>query len=205
MDKLLVPLQAGVTGGIGAGKSVVCRIFGCLGVPVYEADVRARWLTDHDPAIREEVTVLLGEAAFADGTYNRKFVASKVFSDPNLLQKLNGIIHPRVFADSDSWLLRQARQPYVIREAALMNRAGEGNTLDFVVVVTAPLPIRIERIRERDPQRQKTEIQAIIDRQISEEARLKLADFVINNDPNTALIPQVLSLHKKFLGRANAN
>ncbi len=199
MGNALFPLQIGVTGGIGAGKSIVCRVFGCLDVPIYEADARARWLTDHNPAIRREVIALLGAESFAEGTYNRKYVAGRVFSDPELLQKLNGIVHPRVFADSDAWLLRQSGQPYVIREAALMNRAGDGNQLDFVVIVTAPMSVRIERIRKRDPHRKEAEIQAIIARQISDEERLDLADFVIDNGPNTALIPQVLDLHQKFL------
>ena len=126
MTRHTTPLQIGVTGGIGSGKSVVCRIFACLGVPVYEADARARWLSDNDPDIKAEVIALLGEESFTGGAYNRKYVASRVFSDGQLLQKLNQIIHPRVFADGEHWLLRHSSQPYVIREAALMNRAGEG-------------------------------------------------------------------------------
>ena len=193
------PRQVGVTGGIGSGKSVVCRIFSCLGVPVYEADARAKWLTDNDSEIKAEVIQLLGEESFISGNYNRKYVASRVFSEPELLQKLNRIIHPRVFADSDRWLQRHRSQPYVIREAALMNRAGDGNTLDKVIVVTAPLALRIERIKLRDPHRSEEEIRAIIESQISEETRLKLADFIIDNTQNAALIPQVLNLNQSFL------
>ncbi len=202
-DARTTPLQVGVTGGIGSGKSVVCRIFACLGVSVYEADARAKWLSDNDPEIRQEVIELLGEESFTDGTYNRKYVASRVFSNSQLLDKLNGIIHPRVFADSDHWLQRHSSEPYVIREAALMNRAGEGNTLDKVIVVTAPLTLRINRIKSRDLQRTETDIRAIIENQISEEVRLKLADFVVENGENEALIPQILSLHKTLLGLAN--
>lgn len=193
------PLQVGVTGGIGSGKSVVCRIFACLGVPVYEADARARWLSDNDPNIKAEVIELLGKESFADGAYNRKYVASRVFSDSQLLQKLNHIIHPRVLADSDLWLQRHSSEPYVIREAALMNRAGEENSLEKVIAVTAPLSLRIERIKARDPQRSERDILAIVENQISEEARLELADFVVNNGGEVALIPQVLFMHKILL------
>lgn len=197
-------MQVGVTGGIGSGKSVVCRIFACLGVPVYEADARAKWLIDNDFNIKAEVVDLLGVESFtADGTYNRKYVASRVFSDSQLLQKLNQIIHPRVFTDSDRWLQRHSSEPYVIREAALMSRAGEGNTLDKIIVVTAPLTLRIGWIKSRDPQRSEEDIRAIVKSQISEEARLELADFVIDNGEKVALIPQVLSLHKTLLGLAN--
>lgn len=198
-----LPIQVGVTGGIGSGKSVVCRIFSCLGTPVYEADQRANWLADHDPAIRQEVLALLGPEAYtSEGTYNRKYVASRVFTEPDLLQQLNQIIHPRVFADSDRWLRAQAGYPYVLREAALMNKAGDGNTLRYVIVVKVPLSLRIERTKLRDPHRSEAEILAIIERQISDENRLQLADFVIENGRERALIPQVLKLHHYFLDKA---
>ena len=199
-----LPIQVGVTGGIGSGKSVVCRIFSCLNVPIYEADQRANWLANHDPTIRHQVLALLGPEAYTpEGTYDRKYVASRVFTKPALLQQLNHIIHPRVFADSDRWLQAHAGYPYVVREAALMNRAGDGNTLDYVIVVKVPLPLRIERTKRRDPHRSETEIRAIIARQVSDEIRLQLADFVIDNDLESALIPQVLKLHQYFLEKAN--
>ena len=198
-----LPIQVGVTGGIGSGKSVVCRIFACLGTPVYEADQRANWLANHDPDIRRQVLSLLGPDSYtSEGTYNRTYVASRVFTEPALLQQLNHIIHPRVFADSDRWLQAQAGRPYVLREAALMNKAGDGNTLDYVIVVKVPLPLRMQRTKLRDPHRSETEIRAIIERQISDESRLQLADFVIDNDQESALIPQVLKLHQYFLEAA---
>lgn len=196
--------KIGITGGIGSGKSTVCRVFRTLGVPVYEADERAKWLTNHDPILRADVVRLLGPDAYdAAGRYNRAFVAAQVFTDPALLNQLNALIHPRVFADTVRWVDEQARHPYVLKEAALMNAAGprqggQGNDLDAVVVVTAPQALRIERIRQRDPQRSLSEIQAIIDRQMSEEARLKLADYVLVNDETELLVPQILRLHALF-------
>lgn len=191
--------KIGITGGIGSGKSTVCRVFSVLGIPVYQADERAKWLTDQDPILRADIIRLLGPDAYdAAGRYNRAWVAAQVFTAPDLLKQLNALIHPRVFADTARWVAEQAHCPYVLKEAALMNAAGQGNDLDVVVVVTAPQPLRIERIRQRDPQRSVAEIQAIIDRQISEDARLKLADYVLTNDETELLLPQILRLHDLF-------
>jgi dephospho-CoA kinase len=160
---------------------------------------RACALTTHDPEIKQELLALLGaEAYLADGTYNRPYVAARVFTDEALLNQLNQIVHPRVHRDTAQWLSRHGSAPYVIREAALMNRAGDSNTLDYVVVVTAPLDLRIARIKSRDS-RPEAEIRAIVERQISDEARLNLADFVIENDTHSRLIPQVLQLHNFFI------
>ena len=197
------PLQIGVTGGIGAGKSVVCRVFKTLGVPVYEADERARWLTEHDPILKADIRRVLGPNAYDTlGRYNRAWVASQVFASPKLLTALNAVIHPRVHADTDSWVDQHASEPYVIKEAALMRAAGNDNSLDKVIVVHAPVSLRIERIRHRDPHRSEAEIRNIIDRQISDDERLQLADYVLENDERHLLLPQILKLHEDFLRAA---
>ena len=198
------PLQIGITGGIGAGKSVVCRVFKTLGIPVYEADERAKWLTEHDPILKADIRRVLGSTAYdASGHYNRAWVASQVFNDPTLLTALNAVIHPRVHADTALWVSQYTGEPYVIKEAALMRAAGDGNTLDKVIVVQAPTSLRIERIRHRDPYRSETEIENIIARQISDEDRLRLADYVLRNDEQQLLLPQILKLHESFLGMTN--
>ena len=196
------PLQIGVTGGIGSGKSVVCRVFAALGVPVYEADARAKWLTEHDTNLRADIIRVLGPSAYdADGRYDRTWVASRVFTDPALLAQLNAVIHPRVLADTVEWVNQHADAPYVVKEAALMRAAGDSNTLDRVVVVYAPVARRIARIRQRDPHRSEADIQAIIDRQMGDDDRLKLADFVVQNDESQLLLPQILALHTTFSRR----
>lgn len=196
-------MNIGVTGGIGSGKSIVCKLFACLDIPVYDADSRAKWLTNNDPAIRKAIIQLLGEESYTlDGEYNRPYVSSKVFKNPDLLKKLNGIIHPAVGKDTDEWLERNSDFPYVIKEAAIMNKAGDNNNLDFVIVVTAPVELRLSRIRSRDKNRSEAEIRSIIERQISDEERDEIADFMINNGENVALIPQVLKLHKLFLEKS---
>lgn len=193
------PLQIGVTGGIGSGKSVVCAVFAALGIPVYAADERAKWLTEHDPILKADIQRVLGPNAYdAVGRYNRAWVASQVFADPALLAALNAVIHPRVLADTAAWVNEQVGKPYVIKEAALMKAAGSGNSLDSVIVVQAPVALRIERIRKRDPQRSEAEIQQIIDRQISDDERAQLANHVIENDESQLLLPQIIRLHDLF-------
>ncbi|MCF0039417.1 dephospho-CoA kinase [Dyadobacter fanqingshengii] len=193
-----LPLQIGITGGIGSGKSVVCKLFSCLGIPVYNADSRAKWLTNHNQQIINRVVALLGRDSYdAEGRYNTSYVSSLVFNNDDLLKKLNAIIHPVVMQDTADWVQNHATSPYVVKEAAIMNKAGDRNSLDYVVVVEAPLQLRVSRILQRD-KRSEDEIRAIVKRQVSDEDRKKVADFFINNDEESALIPQVLKLHDIF-------
>lgn len=193
------PFQIGVTGGIGSGKSTVCRVFETLGVPVYYADERAKWLTEHDPILKADITRVLGPQAYNFvGKYNRSWVASQVFAEPVLLGQLNAVIHPRVLADTKLWVSQHADKPYVIKEAALMRAAGDGNSLDKVIMVQAPAALRIERIRVRDPHRSLSEIQHIIDRQVSDDERLRIANHVLYNDESQLLLPQIVALHQEF-------
>lgn len=192
-------LQIGVTGGIGSGKSIVCRIFSALGVPVYSADDRAKWLLNHDLSLKSAVAELLGsEAYLPSGSYNRTWVASQVFQNPVLLQKLNAIVHPRVGEDTQVWVEQNRKAPYVIKEAAIMAKAGQNNALAQVIVVHAPADLRVARVLLRDPQRSEKEVRDIIARQISDQERHKIADFVIYNDESQLLIPQVWRLHQLF-------
>lgn len=196
-------MKVGVTGGIGSGKSIVCKLFSCLGIPVYDADTRAKWLTNYDPVIREAVIQLLGSESYTEnGEYNRPFVSSLVFKNPDLLKKLNEIIHPAVGRDTDEWMKMHANAPYVIKEAAIMNKAGNNNNLDCVIVVKASVDLRLKRIKNRDKSRSEEEILAIIERQVSDEERNAIADFTIDNNENAGLIPQVLELHQIFLEQA---
>lgn len=196
----MAPLQIGVTGGIGSGKSVVCHVFRTLGIPVYEADERAKWLTEHDPILKADIIRVLGSTAYdALGRYNRAWVASQVFINPVLLGQLNSVIHPRVLSDTDAWVDQHADEPYVIKEAALMQAAGNGNSLHKVIVVWAPIDIRLERIRQRDPHRSDKEILNIINRQVSDQERQQIADYVLENDERQLLLPQIIRLHEEFL------
>lgn len=190
-------LRVGVTGGIGSGKSTVCRVFEAMGVPVYYADERAKWLIGNHPGIRKEISDLLGAEAYtAAGEYNTDFVSARVFSDRQLLGRLNAIVHPRVKEDTARWIERYAERPYVIKEAAIMKRAGEESGLDFVIAVVAPEALRIERVLSRDPQRTAEQVRSIIASQASESDLMAMADFVVRNDETEPIIPQVLKIHR---------
>jgi dephospho-CoA kinase len=193
------PLLVGITGGIGSGKSLVCRVFASMGIPVYNADDRAKWLSQHDSIIRESVIDLLGEEAYdREGNYNRGYVASRVFADENLLQRLNGIIHPRVKEDTAIWISKNQGRPYLLKEAAIMKKTGRSDDPDYVIVVTAPHDLRVSRVLARDPHRSRQEIEAIMLNQVTDEIRLEQADFHINNDGLAPLLPQVWALDEKL-------
>ena len=191
-------MKIGITGGIGSGKSLVCKIFEVLGVPVYSADERAKWLINNDLQIRKEIKEVFGRQAYNENGYNRTWIAQQVFGNDDLLKILNSIVHPRVFEDTEKWLKKHKNEPYILREAAIMNRAGDGNNLDKVIVVMAPLDLRISRIKKRDSQRTEEEIRAIISKQKSEEEFSQIADYQVVNDEKQLLIPQVLALDKQF-------
>lgn len=190
----------GITGGIGSGKSIICKVFELLGVPVYYADARANWLANNDLQLRKEIKELLGRQAYDEnGQYNRKWVSSQVFNNPELLKMLNMLIHPRVFDDTQKWLALHKNQPYVVREAAISSAAGQGNDLDKIILVSCPTEVRIKRIQQRDPQRSDEQIRAIIARQKTEEEFTKIADYQIINDDSQLVLPQILRIHQAAL------
>jgi len=198
-----MPYKVGITGGIGAGKSIICRIFAVLGVPVYDADARAKWLMNHDPALKEKLIALLGSNAYLpDKTLNRLYLAELVFSDPHVLQQINALVHPRVGEDFQSWHNKQVF-PYVLKEAALLFESGSYKDLDTIITVTAPLELRITRVRERDPQRNRQQVLDIVHKQWPEEQKTDLSEFVIQNDEQALITPQIVALHNTFLERAS--
>ncbi len=191
-------LQVGMTGGIGSGKSLVCKIFNAIGIPIYDADSRAKWLTHNNDKIRAAIIEYFGKDAYSINGLNREYIADRVFNNKNELEVLNSIIHPEVGNDYQLWVKNQHTK-YVIKEAALMFESGSYKVLDKVINVTAPIPLRIQRVLKRDNFRTEKEIQAIIEKQLSDEERIKRSDYVINNDEHEMLIPQVLKLHEEFM------
>ena len=191
----------GITGGIGSGKSLICKIFTTMNIPIYDADSRAKYLINNDLSLKISIKNLLGENAYSpSGEYNRAWVASQVFNNPDLLKQLNSLVHPCVHKDAREWVRKYPNSPFLLYEAALMKAAGANNIFDKVIVVNAPIDLRIKRIQARD-KRSEQEIKDIIARQISDEERLKIADYVIENDEKKPVLEQVLMLYEKFLGR----
>jgi len=191
-------LKVGITGGIGSGKTTVCKIFEVLGVPVYYADDRAKELMQTDLKLIAAVKEIFGEKAYADGKLNRSYIASVAFSNKALLAKLNAAVHPAVARDSAEWMTRHGEQPYVLKEAALLFESGWHRQLDKVICVHAPQEERIRRLKERDKASYE-EITARMKNQMSAEEKMKLADYIIYNDNRHRLIPQVLAIHHILL------
>lgn len=188
----------GVTGGIGSGKSTVCRIFEILNIPIYQADDRAKFLMQNDSELVNSIINEFGKESYENGLLNRGYLAKEIFSDANKTAKINALVHPAVGKDFLQWQSQQ-QAPYVIKEAALMIESGSYKHLDFLINVFATVEMRIQRIVRRDPQRSLTEINGIIDKQVGEEQRSTLADAVIDNNGQTLIIPQVLSIHQNLI------
>ncbi len=193
-------LRVGITGGIGSGKTTVCRIFEALGVPVYDADYWAKWLIANDPEVRMALVALFGpEAYLPDGAYNRAFVAGIVFNNAEKLAALNAAVHPAVEQHSRAWHDRQALvgHPYTLREAALLVESGGYLLLDALIVVTAPEEIRVQRVMARDGI-EAAAVRARIRNQMPEAEKIALANYLIVNDGQHLLIPQVWAVHRKL-------
>jgi dephospho-CoA kinase len=189
----------GITGGIGAGKSLICKIFSTMNIPIYDADSRAKYLINNDLSLKNSIKNLLGLNAYCPtGEYNRAWVASQVFNNPDLLKQLNSLVHPCVHKDAHDWVKKYPKSPFLLYEAALMKAAGDNNMFHKVIVVNAPIPLRIKRIQVRD-KRSKKEIKDIIARQISDEERLRIADYMIENDDKKPALEQVLELYKRII------
>jgi len=190
-------LKIGLTGGLGSGKSTVAQIFEVLGIPVYYADTATKLLLDENENIKSAVIKSFGEAAYPEGKLDRKYLAEIVFNDPGKLELLNSIVHPPTIQHAVEWFDKQTT-PYVIKEAALIFESGSHQTLDHVIGVKAPLHLRLQRAILRD-NITKEQAMARINKQINEEIKIRLCDFVIVNDEQQLVIPQVLELHNKFL------
>jgi dephospho-CoA kinase len=184
-------IKIGVTGGIGSGKSIFCKIFSYSGYPVYDSDKKAKEILNQNNELKEKVILLLGSHAYdRNGQYNRNWVANVVFNDLEKLKKLNGLIHPYVANDFEEWLKINKSCSIIVKETALLIETGLYKKMDFNINVTAPLSLRIERILKRDPMRNEHDIWQIINKQLTDNERNKYVDYVVVNDEKKSLIEQ---------------
>jgi dephospho-CoA kinase len=190
-------LKVGLTGGIGSGKSTVAQLFEVLGVPVYYADIEAKKLMSEDKELRQEIMENFGKEAYTNEVLNRKYISAIVFSDPLKLELLNSIVHPATKKDGENWMNRQ-NTVYAIHEAALIFEAKVADRLDYVIGVSSPQELRIKRAMERDHVTRE-EIVRRMTQQLDEEIKMSRCDFVVINDEQKLLIPQVLELHAKLI------
>lgn len=190
-------IKVAVTGGIGSGKSTVCRMFGVLGIPVFEADVLAKHLLVYDPEVRAALMARFGPEMLTEQGLDRQRLAALVFNDPAALADLNGIVHPAVRKAFQKWTDQQTA-PYVIMEAAILAETGGHGGFDHVVLVTAPEHVRIARVMTRDGVDEEA-VRARIRNQASDAERESIAQHTIVNDGQHLVIPQVLQLHQRLL------
>ncbi len=184
-----------ITGGIGSGKSTVCRLLAEVGgVEVYDSDSRAKVVMNSHPQVVREVTALFGPEAYKEGVLNRPYIARRAFADKELLGRLNAIVHPRVVEDYEQWMACQSG-PYVVLESALLFSSPLEGHYDVSVAVVAPDEIRVQRCVARDGATPE-QIRERMARQMSGEEFAKRADFVVNADGVEPLLPQVEALDK---------
>lgn len=194
------PLTVGLTGGIAAGKSLVAEIFKVLSVPVFNADLEARAILEKDPDVRKAIIQLFGEKAYSGNMPNRAYIAEQVFNDDAARSDLNGIVHPAVGKAYAKWVDAQDAD-YVVKEAAITFETGIYKEMDRMVLVTAPEEVRMNRALKRDDS-DREKIENRMRAQWPDEKKIPLSDFVITNDGETALIPQVLRIHRELIGVA---
>jgi dephospho-CoA kinase len=194
-------LKIGLTGGLGSGKTTVAHIFEVLGIPVYYADAASKRLMNDDEKVKAAVQNAFGKEVYPEGKLDRKYLAKIVFKDEKKLELLNSIVHPATLRDADEWISKQTA-PYAIKEAALIFESGSHQSLDYVIGVKAPLHLRLQRAMKRDNISHE-EAMARINKQINEEIKMRLCDFIIINDEQQMVIPQVLALHQKLLQLVN--
>jgi len=193
-------LKVGITGGIGSGKTTVCEIFSSFGIPVFNADAETKQLYTNSTELRHQLVVTFGEDVFlTSGAINKAFLSEKLKFDEGR-KALNATVHPFVFERFKQWSDEQ-KSPYVIKEAAILFESGADKTVNKSILVTAPMDIRIDRVKSRDA-RTSEEIQSIIASQWTDFRLRDLVDFIVVNDGKHSLIEQVRDLHAKLIHQA---
>ena len=187
----------GLTGGIGSGKSTIAKVFATLGIPVFDADKAAKHIMNDNVVIKEKLIANFGAEVYKNNILDREYLAKIVFSDAFKLELLNSIVHPITIQAAKEWALKQ-NTPYVIKEAALFFESASSQGVEKIIGVSAPLSLRIHRVMKRD-NCTKEEVAKRMSHQISETLKMKLCDFVIINDDQQLVVPQVIKLHEQLL------
>jgi dephospho-CoA kinase len=194
-------ILVGLTGGIGSGKTTVCQVFEKMGIPIYNADERAKAITENDQQVKEKIKIRFGSTIYTSEGLNREKLASIVFDDPIALSGLNHIVHPAVEKDYHNWLKEHKDAPYTIKEAAIIFETGSYKEFDKIILITAPEQLRISRVVKRNSVNPE-EVKKRIANQASDEYKIQLSDFVIVNDEQQLVIPQVLAVHNALMESA---
>jgi dephospho-CoA kinase len=195
-------MKLGITGGIGSGKTSVCRVFSVLGIPVFFADNEAREIMNEDIPIRTKINEIAGRDLYSGGSLNRSELAAIIFRDPTILHRVNELVHPAVFGKFSRWAEHQVK-PYVIMEAAILFESGAAELVDRVATVYAPVEERIARVMLRN-KLSREEITDRMKNQMDDEEKIRLSDYVIDNSEKKMIIPAILEIHKDILNHINS-
>jgi dephospho-CoA kinase len=194
-------LAVGITGGIGSGKSTICKLFSSFGIPILSTDDLAKQLIQKDPVLINKIKAAFGEDVYWEGKLQNKVLAERAFITQDQTFLLNTIVHPAVLDYSEKWHLAQTKTPYSIKESALLIESGAYKKCNVVIGITAPEQLRIKRIMQRE-QISEDAIKQRISKQITEDERAIFCDFLINNDDTQMLFPQVWAIHQEILKRS---
>jgi dephospho-CoA kinase len=194
-------LKLGITGGIGSGKTTVCKVFAVFGIPVFSADDEAKRIQDNDRDLQIKINSVVGKDLFPAGMLDRPEMAKLIFNNKDVLEKVNSIVHPAVFRSYNEWVKKQ-NSPYCIMEAAILFESGASRLMDRIVTVITPMEERIERLL-RGNKLSREQIVERIKNQIDDESRIKQSDFVIFNSENDMIVPAIIEIHKEMLTLCN--
>lgn len=194
-------LKLGVTGGIGSGKTTVCKVFSVLGIPVFSADDEAKRIQESNRELQLKINSFAGKDLFPEGKLDRAELARLIFSDKELLEKVNSVVHPAVFRSFREWVRKQ-NSPYSIMEAAILFESGASRMMDRIVTVVTPMEERIERL-VRSKRLTREQVIERIKIQIDDKSRITRSDFVIFNSENEMIIPAILGIHEEMINLHN--
>jgi len=187
----------GLTGGIGSGKTTIGKYFGAFGIPIYIADREAKALMNRSKVIKRKLIELFGTSAYEDGKLNRPYLASKIFSDNQLLSSMNAIVHPKVASHFKRWLKKQDA-PYVIKEAAIIFENNLESQYHYIITVIADEDLRLERVMKRDNVSKK-KVESIIKNQLPDDVKIEKSDFIIENNDIDIAKKQAEAIHSTIL------
>jgi dephospho-CoA kinase len=197
------PFKLGITGGIGSGKTSVCRVFDVLGIPVFSADREASDIMENEDSVKSHLKAITGKDLYSGGSLDRMALADIIFNDNAILEKVNSLVHPVVFDRFMKWSFLQ-KSKYVIMEAAILFESGADEFVDRVATVVAPVDQRMERVMLRN-KLSREQVMERMQNQMDDEARIKLSDYIIYNSENDMIIPAILKIHDDILTFINTN
>jgi dephospho-CoA kinase len=192
-----VRFRLGITGGIGSGKSTICKVFNVLGIPVFLSDDEARVIMDGDPVVREELNNIVGFNIYESKGLDRPKLAEIIFNDTFILEKVNQLVHPRVLNAFNNWTDKQDSE-YVILETALLLESKIDWRIDKILAVIAPVEERILRVMDRNSM-SGDQVLERIKNQVSENEMIRRSDYVINNADSDMILPDLIRIHNDIL------